>query len=239
MSLSSSLSSLSDSNQNYLKAVWGLSEWSQDPVTASTIAQRVGVKLSSASDAIRRLTDLGLLEHSPYGDVRLSPEGQQLALAVVRRHRLIETFLVTVLGYRWDQVHDEAENLEHSISDFMTDRIDALLNYPTRDPHGDPIPTADGTITLPHAIPLASLTATSRARLERISDDDPQLLQFFADHGLTFGATIDLLPSPPFSDTINVAVAGRDDGPVCLGQQAVTALWVTPIAPEAHTPTDD
>lgn len=228
-----SLSKLSDSSQNYFKAVWGLSEWSDTPVTASTIAQRVGVKLSSASDAVRKLTAQGLLEHNPYGDVQLSAEGLKLALEVVRRHRLIETFLVTTLGYTWDQVHDEAENLEHSISDFMTDRIDALLGYPTRDPHGDPIPSADGQITIPRAIPLVDLPAGESARVERISDDDPALLQFFAERNIAFGSGIIRHASAPFSDTIDIALADTPDTLISLGVSAAQALWVSP--PELAT----
>ena len=221
-----SLSSLSDSSQNYLKAVWGLTEWSQEPVTASTIAARVGVRLSTASDAVRKLTAQGLLEHSPYGDVKLTPEGQVLALAVVRRHRLIETFLVEILGYTWDQVHDEAENLEHSISDFMAERIDSLLGFPERDPHGDPIPRPDGTISIPHAMPLSSLAVGQRARVERISDEDPALLQFFADRGLFYGVVIEKQPSPPFSQACDVTI--EESGTILsLGTIATDAIWVS------------
>lgn len=147
-----SVSALSASSQNYLKAVWSLGEWSDEPVTASTLAARVGVKLSTASDAIRKLTDQGLLEHARYGAVTLTPEGRALAVAMVRRHRLIETFLVDVLDYDWDQVHDEAETLEHAVSDFLIERIDEKLGHPDRDPHGDPIPRADGTVQKPHAV---------------------------------------------------------------------------------------
>ena len=135
-----SVSDLSTSTQNYLKAVWTLSEWSDQPVTPSLIAERTELKLSSVSDAVRRLTSQGLLTHTPYGAVELTEAGHAYAVAMVRRHRLIETFLVKMLGYGWDQVHDEAEHLEHAVSDFMIERIDELLGRPTRDPHGDPIP---------------------------------------------------------------------------------------------------
>src|SRR5690606_22941103 len=120
---------------NHLKVIWSLQEWSSDPVTTSTIAARTGLRLSTASGAVAKLADKGLVEHERYGEVRLTPEGRRLALAMVRRHRLIETFLVETLGYRWDEVHDEAENLEHAVSDLLVDRVDALLGHPTRDPH--------------------------------------------------------------------------------------------------------
>ncbi|MFD8741144.1 metal-dependent transcriptional regulator, partial [Streptomyces sp. NPDC059618] len=152
-----SVSELSASTQNYLKAVWGLTEWSSVPVTPTLIAERTGLKLSSVSDAVRKLSTQGLVEHAPYGSVELTETGRSYALAMVRRHRLIESFLVSVLGYSWDQVHDEAEHLEHAVSDFMIDRIDEFLEFPTRDPHGDPIPSADGTVQIPDATQLTGV----------------------------------------------------------------------------------
>lgn len=223
-----SVSTLSASTQNYLKAIWTLGEWSSDPVTASTLAARVGVKLSTASDAVRKLTDQGLLQHAPYGAVTLTAEGRTHAVAMVRRHRLIETFLVAVLGYRWDQVHDEAETLEHAVSDFMIDRIDEHLGHPARDPHGDPIPRRDGTIDQPDAVVLTALDPGTRARVERISDDDPGLLQYFAEHGVGYGAIVETRPGAPFSDAVDLAI---DDAAtsLSLGRAATDAVWVTPL----------
>lgn len=221
-----SVSELSASNQNYLKIVWDLQEWTDTPVTPSTVAAGAGVKLSTASDAVRKLTEQGLLEHAPYAAVSLTPRGRSLALAMVRRHRLIESFLVEVLGYRWDQVHDEAEALEHAVSDFMVDQIDARLGHPRRDPHGDPIPTTDGTIEVPDAVTLSRVEAGSRVRVERISDEDPELLRFFADHGIGVGTELELHPGAPYSGARDVAVPGRD-GTVALGQGALSAVWVS------------
>ena len=169
-----SVSELSMSTQNYLKAIWSLGEWSTDPVTTSALAARVGVRLSTVSDALRKLTEQGLLEHTPYGAITLSEQGRTHALAMVRRHRLIETFLVEVLDYSWDQVHDEAEHLEHAVSDFLVERMDQHLGHPSRDPHGDPIPAADGSVERPDAVLLSELPAGSTVRVERISDADPQ-----------------------------------------------------------------
>ena len=112
-----SVSALSASTQNYLKAIWGLTEWSSAQVTPTLIAERTGLKLSSVSDAVRKLASQGLVDHAPYGAVELTETGRSYALVMVRRHRLIEAFLVSVLGYSWDQVHDEAEHLEHAVSD--------------------------------------------------------------------------------------------------------------------------
>lgn len=221
-----SVSELFASAQNYLKAVWGLTEWSSVPVTPSLIAERMGLKLSTVSDAVRRLTKQGLLEHAPYGSVELTETGREFALAMVRRHRLIETFLVSVLGYSWDQVHDEAENLEHAVSDLMIDRIDAFLEYPTRDPHGDPIPAADGTVRIPDARQLTAVGAGHRVIVERISDTDSTLLQFFEGHGFVVGTTLAISEGPAFSDALDVRIA-ETGTPVTLGRSATDALYVS------------
>lgn len=220
-----SVSELSDSAQNYLKAVWVLSEWSESPVTPSLIAERTGLKLSSVSDAIRKLTAQGLLHHAPYGAVELTEQGSAFAVAMVRRHRLIESFLVTVLGYGWDQVHDEAETLEHAVSDFMVDRIDAFLGFPSRDPHGDPIPSPTGGITRIDATQLTGVAAGSTVVVERISDDDPSLLQFFHEHGIVFGTRLEVSEGAPFSGSTNVSVEGGS--PLALGLAATDALYVS------------
>ncbi|MBV7412751.1 metal-dependent transcriptional regulator [Dermabacteraceae bacterium TAE3-ERU27] len=219
-----SVSELSASTQNYLKVVWGLSEWSDAPVTATLIAEKTGLKLSSVSDAVRKLAAQGLLNHAPYGAISLTDEGRSYALAMVRRHRLIESFLVSVLGYTWDQVHDEAENLEHAVSDFMVERIDAFLEHPTRDPHGDPIPAADGTVHLPDAKQLSAVGAGGSVTVERISDDDPALLQFFEENGIVIGAVLQVSEGAPFSDSLNV---NTPRGEVPLGRAATDALYVS------------
>lgn len=221
-----SVSDLSTSTQNYLKAVWNLSEWSETPVTPSLIAERTELKLSSVSDAVRRLSSQGLLSHTPYGAVELTETGRAYAVAMVRRHRLIETFLVKMLGYKWDEVHDEAEHLEHAVSDFMIERIDELLGRPTRDPHGDPIPLADGTIVAPEATPLGEVAAGTEVVIERISDDDPALLQFFEDRGIVLGAQVVVREGAPFSESLDVHVTGEDH-PVALGRAAIDALYVS------------
>jgi DtxR family Mn-dependent transcriptional regulator len=221
-----SVSELSHSTQNYLKAVWGASEWSDTPVTATVIAQKTGLKLSSVSDAVRKLTDQGLLDHAPYGAVELTKEGRVHALAMVRRHRLIESFLVRVLGYGWDQVHDEAESLEHAVSDFMVNRIDEFLGFPTRDPHGDPIPARDRTLVLPDAVRLTGMFPRAAVTVERISDADPGLLQFFLERGIVPGVRLTARDGTPYSDAVDVRV-GDSDTTVALGRSATDALYVS------------
>ena len=219
-----SVSKLSASTQNYLKAIWALQEWSDAPTTPSLVAERARVRASSASDAIRKLAEQGFVEHSPYGAVELTPLGRAHAVAMVRRHRLVETLLVEVLGYRWDEVHDEAEQLEHAMSDLLVERIDAFLGFPERDPHGDPIPGADGEVRRPRAVTLTEAGA-GRMRVERIADDDSALLQFFADHGILVGAELEVAVGAPYSESLEVRVAGEATA-VPLGRAATDAIWV-------------
>lgn len=221
-----SVTELSASTQNYLKVIWGLTEWSAEQVTPTSIAERTGLKLSSVSDAVRRLAGQGLLTHAPYGSVELTETGRSYALAMVRRHRLIETFLVETLGYRWDQVHAEAESLEHAVSDFMVERIDELLGRPDRDPHGDPIPAADGTVVMPEARRLTEVGPGAPVLVERVSDSDSALLQFFEKHGIGVGAVLVVEEGAPYSEALEVRTRGAD-APVSLGRSATDALYVS------------
>ncbi len=222
-----SVSVLSASTQDYLKAVWALAEWSDTTVTPKLIADRMGLKLSSVSDAVRKLTAQGLLSHTPYGSVELTDEGRVHAVAMVRRHRLIESFLVRVLDYSWDQVHEEAEHLEHAVSDFMVERIDEILGHPTRDPHGDPIPAIDGTVQLPEARQLSTVAPPAEVAVERINDDDPALLQFFEECGIVLDARLTVSEGAPFSDSLRIRVNDSAES-VALGPTATTALYVSP-----------
>lgn len=221
-----SVSELSVSTQNYLKVIWGLSEWSDEPVTATDIAQKSGLKVSSVSDAVRKLTAQGLVSHARYGSVELTELGRKYALDMVRRHRLLETFLVQVLDYDWDQVHDEAENLEHAMSDFMVERLDKFLGHPTRDPHGDPIPGADGALAVPDAVLLSRVEPGTRVIVERINDEDPALLQYLSAHGVIPGVGLMVADQEPFSDAVQVALE-HGSGKLGLGRRAAEALHVS------------
>ncbi|MGW9020119.1 metal-dependent transcriptional regulator [Leucobacter chromiiresistens] len=224
-----SVDDLSPSVQNYLKVIWGLQEWSDAPVSNSAIAEVAGVRLSTVSDALRKLSDLGLIGHARYGSVTLTDLGRGHAVAMIRRHRLLETFLVRHLEYEWDEVHDEADRLEHAVSDEFIDRMDRVLGYPTRDPHGDPIPSAAGAVHRPDAVQLLTAPAPSRARVERISDADNGMLQFFAGRGIVVDAVLHVLPGEPYSETVTVRVGDEpaDAAAVSLGPAAAASVWVS------------
>jgi DtxR family Mn-dependent transcriptional regulator len=195
---------LSATHEDYLKAVWNAQEWDPAPVTTTWLAQRLGVGAPTVSETVRLLAGRGLLAHEPYRGVRLTPAGRRVAVQVVRRHRLLETWLVEHLGYGWDEVHDEAEVLEHAVSDRFVDRVDVVLGRPRQDPHGDPIPAADGTVDRPTAVRLADLAPGAGGVVVRVSDADPDVLRECAACGVRPGATLE--GPRPFSARVRDAV---------------------------------
>src|SRR5690625_434550 len=222
---------LSTAMQDYLKVVCTASEWNTEPITTTALATRLNVAPSSVSEMIRRLAALGLVHHRPYEAIQLTEEGRRMGLAMMRRHRLIETFLVEELGYTWDEVHDEAEVLEHAISDKMLDRIDAKLGHPTRDPHGDPIPDAQGVVAMPDAVPLGSLDAGESGQIARTSDADPNLLRHLDELGLRLDDEVRVREKSPFTGGTTItrlsAVPVED---LVLGEMALAAIWVVRAA---------
>lgn len=197
---------LSSVAQDYLKIMWTVQEWSGEKISTKLLAEKLGVSASTVSEAVRRLADQGLVDHERYGAISLTDEGRQAAVAMVRRHRLIETFLVRVLGYTWDEVHEDAEVLEHAVSDRFMARIDAHLGHPRRDPHGDPIPGAGGEV---EELPGGYLTAVTEGEVvvEQVNDDDPELLRYLAGHRIVPGARIEVL-GPPAAGILRVRVDG-------------------------------
>ena len=175
--------------EDYVKAIYAHTEWQPDHITTGLLAARLGLAASSVTEMVKKLVAQGLAVHEPYGAIELTRDGTALALRMLRRHRLIETWLVQRIGYRWDEVHDEAEVLEHAVSDRLLNALDAQLGHPTRDPHGDPIPAADGTVVVPHALLLAD--APLGGLVLRISDRDPLLLRHLEAEGIVIDAMID------------------------------------------------
>ncbi|RNE48171.1 metal-dependent transcriptional regulator [Corynebacterium alimapuense] len=190
------VSDLADRSQDYLKEIWNINEHSGAPAPLGELAARVGQKTTTASEAIRRLAAKGLVIQEPYKGAILTAAGQRLAMDMVRRHRLLETFLVQTLGYTWDEVHEDAESLEHSVSDRLMSRIDAHLGHPERDPHGDPIPDAAGQIPQVDWVSLAAISPGQTVTVEQANDHDPQLLRYLAEHGMIPGSQLTVLESP-------------------------------------------
>jgi DtxR family Mn-dependent transcriptional regulator len=220
-----SVSELSSAAQDYLKMIWSATEWSATPITVGAMAERMGVKPSTVSDGIRRLAKQGLVTHAPYGSIELTRTGKDHAVEMVRRHRLLETFLVQVLGYGWDEVHDEAEILEHAVSATMISRIDELLGHPVRDPHGDPIPSPDGELRPPQGVRLAAVDPDRPLTITRISDADPDMLRYFTELGLAPDTRLTVLAHRPYADvtTIRLPDRGLD---IDLGPSAAESIWV-------------
>jgi DtxR family Mn-dependent transcriptional regulator len=221
-------SALTPVAQDYLKVIWSAQEWSDAPVTTKMLADRLGVGASTVSETVRRLGDQGLVTHERYGAVQLTDSGRAHALAMVRRHRLLETFLVRELGYTWDEVHDEAEVLEHAVSDRLVDAVDERLGFPVRDPHGDPIPTRDGRVPTPAAHVLWGLTEGDW-RVARISDADPGLLRYLASVGLVLDAYVRVVERRAVAGVVAVHVGGPGEGrQVDLGEAGAGAIWLVP-----------
>ena len=209
--------------QDYLKAIYVLESYGQE-VTTSQIAARLGVAAPSVSAMVKRLAAQGLVGHDPYRAVQLTEAGAQAALAVVRRHRLVETYLHDALGLPWDEVHDEAEVLEHSVSERVVDAMDRALGHPARDPHGDPIPPKRGRHREIRDEPLQAVPRGRRVRVERVCDHDPAVLRHLAALGLVPGTEVDVEGRDPFGGPLWVRSGGRRHA---LGDELVSAMFVS------------
>jgi len=202
--------------QDYAKAIYSLSRRGSETVATSALADRLGVAPASASAMAKRLAELGLVSHEPYHGVRLTDSGEKLALEVIRHHRLLELYLAEALGMPWDRVHDEAEVLEHAISEELSELIAAKLGDPTHDPHGDPIPTRDGHIEEPTTRSLAESQPGERVVLTRVSDADPAMLRYLGERGIEPGTSMEVVGREPFGGPLNVRV-GKRELPLGLG----------------------
>ncbi len=210
---------VSPAQEQLLKVLWGLEIEQGRRVTNSLLAEQAGLHTSTVSDAVRRMADDGYVEHRRYGTVELTAAGEEIAVQVVRRHRLLETYLVRSLGYTWDEVHEEADVLEHVVSDKLIERIDEKLGYPLRDPHGDPIPDSSGRLpALTQATSMVKLATGAVAQVSRILSDNPELLRYFAALGLAPGARVEILEPLPFTRDVRIRIDGG--APVVLGEPA-------------------
>ncbi len=217
---------LTSAAEDYLKVIWTAQEWTDAPVTVSALSAHLGFSASSVSEAVKKLAAQGFLPHARYGSVALTPTGEQAAVNMVRRHRLIETFLVEYLGYGWDEVHDEAENLEHAVSDKMVEALAVRLGHPVRDPHGDPIPAPDGSLPALDASRLSHSEPGTRLRIARVSDNSPELLRYLGGMGLGLDTEVSILERQAYAGTLTLERSGDR---VELGLPAAEAIWVVQV----------
>jgi DtxR family Mn-dependent transcriptional regulator len=203
---------------DYLKTIYHHTEWQDEQITPSQLAAELGLAPSSVTEMVQKLAAQGLVTHRPYGPISLSDAGQKRAAAIIRRHRLIETWLVSEFGYAWDEVHDEAEILEHAISDRLLEGIDERLGRPKHDPHGDAIPDAAGHVDREPFVLLSAAVPGHTGRVLRVSDRDPALLRAVEAAGVAVGAAVTV------TDAATLRLHGNE---VPLPEAASDAVWLT------------
>jgi DtxR family Mn-dependent transcriptional regulator len=209
--------------EDYVKAIYSLQHGGEDAVTTSALAERLEVTSGSASGMVKKLAALGLVDHVPYRGVVLTALGRRLALEVLRHHRLLELYLTEAFGMPWDQVHAEAEKLEHVLSEELEELIATKLGDPTVDPHGDPIPARDGSIDEPKTRSLSDLVAGDHALFLRVSDSDPDMLRYLSEREIRPGQELEVIEKQPFGGPLFVRIAG---GEHALGGALVRAMRV-------------
>jgi DtxR family Mn-dependent transcriptional regulator len=213
--------------ENYLKAIYlGQAALSGGDrlVPMGQVASSLRVSPGTATTMVKALAESGLAEYEPYSGVRLTAAGEKLAGLVLRRHRLVELFLVDVMGMSWAEVHDEAEQLEHVVSERLIERIDQMLGRPTHDPHGDPIPDAEGAIARRDLDTLLTCPLETPLRVTRIADQDPAFLRFIEDHALKPGQRVEVETRDAAADSVRLR--GRDREPITIGARAASKLLV-------------
>lgn len=217
--------SLSQSVEDYLKTIYKLeSELPEDKgVSTSRLAEELSVASASVTNMLKRLSGLKLVEYESYHGTRLTEAGEKIALEIIRHHRLLELYLKEILGYSWDEVHDEAEQLEHHISEQFEDKIDELLNYPTHDPHGDPIPSKDGKMPQIKMKPLSTVPDKKRFIISRVKNQDPDLLRYLEKQGLLPGVKVEILKREPFDGPVKVKT---EAGEVTIGKKVAESIFV-------------
>jgi DtxR family Mn-dependent transcriptional regulator len=214
--------------ENYVKTIYQIAARAphgQQPVATGELAQALGVSPGTVTGMLKTLSEADLATYTPYEGASLTPAGERLAMTVLRRHRLVEQFLVQTLKMPWDEVHEEAEHLEHAVSERLIDRIDAFLGYPDADPHGDPIPRRDGSLPQRGGEPLASLAPGSRFRLTRVVDQDPAFLRYLSECGLDLGTRAEVIENRAESGALVLRAADRH---LALGRDAAAKVLVEP-----------
>ncbi|MGB0119991.1 MAG: metal-dependent transcriptional regulator [Solirubrobacterales bacterium] len=212
--------------EDYAKAIYSLTGWGPETASTNDLADRLGVKAGSVSAMIKKLDEAGLVERVPYHGVRLTADGTRVALAVLRRHRLLELFLAEVLDVPWERVHDEAEVLEHALSEDLTELISLKLGDPAYDPHGDPIPDRDLTMEETRTETLADLAPGDRAQFVRVSDSDSEMLSYLTKCGISVGKSLEMVDRQPFDGPVSILIEGDTH---VLGLTLAHAMRVVPL----------
>jgi len=226
-------SAVSSTAEDYLKAVLNLED-RHEKASTSNVARRLAVSDGTVTDMLRKLQSAGLLEYTPYRGAALTPRGRAIALKILRRHRLIELFLHRIMGYGWEQVHDEAERLEHAVSDFFVERIDALMNYPSKDPHGEVIPDARGFRESEDDISLAQ-AGEGRFTIRKVINASPELLTYLNKESLVPAQSFTLLEKAPFHGPLKLQLHGRM-ALTYVGHEVAACIFVCPADDEKRRP---
>ena len=212
--------------QDYLKALYMLGSEGPTPLVPTTaVADRLGVSAAAATKMLKRLDQLGLASHESYRGATLTAPGTRIALEVIRHHRLLETYLAEALGVPWDEVHDEAEILEHVLSEQLEDRIATLLGHPDTDPHGHPIPAKDGSVPAREMRRLWECADGETVRIGRVSDEEPRALRYLQDEGMRLGTAIEIVKRGPVGGPLFVRVEGAAESNA-LSKELAEAVWV-------------
>lgn len=212
--------------ENYLKLIYHLSGASREEVSTSALAEQTQTKAASVTDMLKKLAEKGLIHYKRYQGVRLTEEGEQMALKVIRRHRLWEVFMVEKLGFRWDEVHPIAEELEHVASDELINRLDAFLNFPVSDPHGDPIPTASGNMPEADYHKLCDTSVHEQVMVMGVSEHASAFLQFLAKAGLVPGSTVEVVEINAFDRSMQIRINGLE--PSFISHEVARNILVSP-----------
>lgn len=219
--------------EDYLKAVWMLQQ-GESPVSTSRIAERLSLTAAAVTAMVKRLAEQRLLRHEPYYGVRLTAAGELAALRIIRRHRVLELFLAEILGYEWDRVHEEAERLEHAVSDELIERLARLLGEPERDPHGSSIPSATGQVDQGAYPALAEIEAGIETEVLEVQADDPEQLRYLGSLNLRPGAVVRIVEKAPFEGPISLAVNGAS---AVIAHALAERIRVTSgVAGDLHSP---
>lgn len=213
---------LSQAVEDYIKTIYTL-QTEDGPVSTSVIARHQNVSAASVTNMVKRLAEMGLADYESYRGVTLTPAGEKIALEIIRHHRLLELYLREVMGYSWDKLHEEAEHLEHHISEDFEQKLEELLDYPTHDPHGDPIPTREGTIARIATDPLSDVPAGTTVTVQRVSDADPELLHYLEEIGLLPQARVEMVEKAPFNGPLTLRVDGREQ---VVGHAVASSVFV-------------